>query len=99
MDGSIFLPRRVRDAWSGLEDVHDVNVESGRDVSISKMDAVRISEEHDRARERKDREGDIYYQYYCTSAAQKIYDSRENVERAWSKVREIERERAPFEGS
>mmetsp|Transcript_26333 Transcript_26333/g.52518 ORF Transcript_26333/g.52518 Transcript_26333/m.52518 type:complete len:381 (+) Transcript_26333:259-1401(+) len=84
MDGDIFVPRPVRDAWSSMEGIEGEG-DTGRDVQVDRVTAVRISEEYERAQARKDREQDIYYQYYCKETAKKIEDGRQKAERAWSK--------------
>ena len=86
MDGDIFVPRPVRDAWSSIEGIEGTG-DTGRDVRVDKVTAVRINEEYERAQARKDREEDIYYKYYCKETAKKIEEGRDKVERAWSKVR------------
>ncbi|GMH74505.1 hypothetical protein TrST_g2276 [Triparma strigata] len=83
IDGDIFIKKSVAQAWA-VGGESDSN-ETDREIQVDKITATRISEEFERTVGRKERENDIYYQYYCKETAAKIEDNRDKVERSWLK--------------
>ncbi|GMI23772.1 hypothetical protein TrCOL_g8649 [Triparma columacea] len=84
VDGSLIVKRSTVNAWSanGMEGVDDVG--SDNDViMISRITAVRMSEEEQRVRDRRDKDDDLYYQFWKKETSKVIEREGKKVAEGW----------------